>query len=252
MNKLKKQTKSKKNESNDLLKKQQQTTEKLTALLEQSTAALSCGPTCQKLKTSDELKQKYLSAQTNMQTAPFQLENSKKNYYVFTEGEPYYNDMLEAELQKKAEMITQLLADNFIDEITNAKTMNSYYSTELDNSSNTQELYNIYLVKNREIQKSIKGHHSDVLTNDRKTYYETDALEKLMAWYDLFWYMYYAVVIIFVIAIVFNESIGIPKKIIFILFAIIYPYVINYILRKIYGFLHSIWKQLPKNVYNDL
>lgn len=245
-------SKSKNEESNDLLIQQQETTQKLTALLEESTAALSCGPTCQKLKTSDDLKQKYLSAQTNMQTAPIQLENSKKNYYVFTEGEPYYNDMLETELQKKAETITQLLGENFIDEITNAKTMNSYYSTELENTSNTQELYNVYLLKNTEIQKSIKSHHGDVLTNDRKTYYETDALEKLRAWYDIFWYMYYAVFIIFVIAIIFNESIGIPKKIICIFFAIIYPYVINFIVKKIYEFFHSIWKQLPKNVYNDL
>ena len=76
-----------KKKSDDLLEQQQQTTEKLTALLEESTAALSCGPTCQKLKTSDDLKQKYLNAQTNLQTAPIQLENSKKNYYVFTEGE---------------------------------------------------------------------------------------------------------------------------------------------------------------------
>jgi hypothetical protein len=252
MSKLNEQNKSKNDESNDLLKRQQQTTEKLTALLEQSTSALSCGPTCQKLKTSEELKKKYVTSQTNMKTAPIQLENSKKNYYVFTEGESYYNDMLEAELQKKAEMITKLLAENFIDEIKNAKTMNSYYSTDLVNSSNTEELYNIYLVKNREIQKSIKGNHSDVLTNDRKTYYETDALEKLLAWYDFFWYMYYAMVIVFTISIVLNQSIGIPKKIIFIFFAIIYPYVINFILGKIYGFLHSTWKQLPKNVYNDL
>jgi hypothetical protein len=245
-------TESKNAESDDLLKQQQQTTEKLTALLEESTAALSCGPSCQKLKTNDELKQKYLNAQTNLQTAPIQLENSKKNYYVFTEGEPYYNDMLESELQKKAETITQLLAENFTDEIKNAKTMNSYYSTELENSLNTQELYNIYLVKNREIQQSIKGHHGDVLTNDRKTYYETDALEKLRAWYDIFWYIYYAVFIIFVIALLFNESIKLPKKIIFIFIAIIYPYIIDFIIKKIYEFFHSIWKQLPKNVYNDL
>ena len=244
--------KSNKSKSNDLLKKQQKTTEKLTALLEQSSAALSCGPTCQKIKTTEDLKQKYLNAQTNMKTAPIQLENSKKNYYVFTEGEPYYDDMLETELKKKAELITKTLADNFNDEYLNAKTMNSYYSTELDNSTNSHELYKIYLVKNREIQKSIKGHHGDVLTNDRKTYYETEAYEKLQEWYTLLWYMYYIVFIIFIIVISFNKSTSIPKKIFFIFLAVIYPYVIDPILRKIYGFFHSIWKQLPKNVYNDL
>jgi hypothetical protein len=31
-----------------------------------------------------------------------------------------------------------------------------------------------------------------------------------------------------------------------------YPYYIDFILRKIYGFFHFIWIRLPKNVYNNL
>ena len=241
-----------KTKSNNLLKQQQKTTEKLTALLEQSTAALTCGPTCQKLKTIDDLKQKYLNAQTNMLTAPVKLENSKKNYYVFTEGEPYYDDMLETELKNKAEIICKKLADSFNDETVNAKTMNSYYNTEQSNSLNTKELYKIYLVKNKEIQKSIKEQRGDVLTNDRKTYYETEALNNLQSWHSFLWYIYYVIFVIFVLVTIFNGSIGIPKKIVFIFLAIIYPYVINIIVKKIYELSHSAWKRLPKNVYNDL
>jgi hypothetical protein len=224
----------------------------LTKLLEDSAAVLSCGPSCQKQKLGDDLKQKYLDAQSNIQRAPTQLENSKKNYYVFTEGEPYYDNMLEEELKQKSDMITQTLAANFNDEISNAKTMNSYYNTELENSSNTNELYKIYLVKNKEIQDSIKGHHGDVITNDRKTYYETEALEKLQSWYTFYWYVYYILFVILTIAIIFNSSIGIVKKIIFLGLALVYPYIINPILHKIYGSIHSMYKQLPKNVYNDL
>ena len=239
--------------SNHLLKKQQDTTNRLCAILEQSTAALTCGPTCQKSKTEDQLKQKYLDAQTNMQTAPIQLENSKKNYYVFTEGEPRYDNMLEEDLKERAEIIGITLTDNFNEEVTNAKTMNSYYNAELINSKNSEDLYNIFLVKNKTIQESIKGQHGDVLTNDRKTYYETEALDNLNLWHKFFIISYYIAVAVFIIAVILSSSIDSNiKKVIFIFIAIIYPFFIDHFLRKIYGILHSVYKQLPKNVYNDL
>ena len=46
-------------------------------------------------KISTELKQKYLDAQTNLQTAPINLENTKKNFYVYSEGLPFYDKMRE-------------------------------------------------------------------------------------------------------------------------------------------------------------
>ena len=113
-----------KNAKNDLLVRQQDTTNKINALLEQSAEAISCGPTCQKLKVSSELKQKYLDAQTNMITAPIKLEETKKNYYVYTEGRPYYDDIKEAELKEKAEKIGILLSENFYKEDLSIKPLN--------------------------------------------------------------------------------------------------------------------------------
>ena len=241
----------------NLLKKQQISTEKLNSLLEQSVNTLSCGPTCQKAKIEKELKQKYLDAQTNIKTAPDKLETTRKNYYVFTEGKTFYDDMLEEELKKKAEIMGKMLAENFRDEIINVKTMNSYYNTSLNNSDYTKELYAVYLEKNKIIQNGIKNHHADVVTNDRKTYYETEAIQDLKGWYTLFWYIYNLFVIpIFIFALVRRSSdnffVKIIINIITLLIAIAYPYLIDYIARFIYGFFHSAWKQLPKNVYNDL
>ena len=241
----------------NLLKKQQISTEKLNSLLEQSVNTLSCGPTCQKAKIEKELKQKYLDAQTNIKTAPDKLETTRKNYYVFTEGKTFYDDMLEEELKKKAEIMGKMLAENFRDEIINVKTMNSYYNTSLNNSDYTKELYAVYLEKNKIIQNGIKNHHADVVTNDRKTYYETEAIQDLKGWYTLFWYIYNLFVIpIFIFALARRSSdnffVKIIINIITLLIAIAYPYLIDYIARFIYGFFHSAWKQLPKNVYNNL
>ena len=239
--------------ANDLLKKQQASNEKLNALLEQSLSAISCGPDCQKQKTKNDLKQKYVNAQTNVQTAPVQLETTKKNYYVFTQGEPYYDNMLEQELKQKAKIMGDQLTNNFNEEISNANLMNSYYNTELTNSAYTKELYSVYLEKNQQTQKEIKEHHSDVLTNDRKTYYETEALENLTLWHSFFWYVYYLFVMpIFIFAIITTSYYSWLLKLPIGFIVLTYPYYIDFILRKIYEFFHSIWIRLPKNVYNNL
>jgi hypothetical protein len=240
-------------DSEKLLKKQQASTEKLTALLEQSLNTLSCGPACQKTKIGEELNQKYLNAQTNIQTAPIQLETTKKNYFVFTEGRPYYDNMLEDELKEKAKMLTKLLAENFKEEIFNAKTMNSYYNTELTNSSYTKELYAVYLEKNKLIQNTIKNHHADVLTNDRKTYYETEAIDELKNWHTFFGYVFYLFAMpLFTFALIARTSFHFIARIFIELIALAYPYYADPIARSIYGFFNSLWKSLPKNVYNDL
>ena len=161
--------------------------------------------------------------------------------------------MLEEELTQNAEKMGQLLTNNFNEEISNAKLMNSYYNTELTNSNYTKELYSVYLEKNKNIQKEIKTHHSDVLTNDRKTYYETEASQDLKYWHTFFWYIYYLFIMpLFTLAMVTKSSYHFLLRLPIELIALAYPYYIDYILRKIYGFFHFIWIRLPKNVYNDL
>jgi hypothetical protein len=237
----------------NLMQKQQETTAKLNALLEQSASALSCGPTCQSLKVGDELKQKYLDAQTNLQTAPIRLEQTKKNYYVFTEGKPYYDNMLEEQLKEKSEKIGDLIAENFNEEVTNAETMNGLYNTDIVNSKNTKELYQEYLIKNKEMEVTIRDSHGDVLTNDRKTYYETSALDGLLNWYNILWYIFYVLAAVYVIGIFFvSNQTSMIVKIVSCVLLVFFPYYINYLVKGVYNFFKSIYAQFPKSVYNSL
>lgn len=241
------------NDKNSLLQKQQLSQDKIMDLLEKSTEAIMCGPTCQKLKITDELKQKYLDAQTNLQTAPIKLEQTKKNYYVYSEGETRYNTMLEEELVTKAEKISELLGENFNEEISSAETMNNYLNTALINSNYTKELLNSYTEKNQELKLLLRNRQGDILTNDRKTYYETDALERLQMWYKLWWYIYYILVIVLSIALfVSPNNLGIISKIVLTTVLIAYPTFIDYIIKWVKGLVMGIYSNLPKNVYNDL
>jgi lipopolysaccharide export LptBFGC system permease protein LptF len=237
----------------NLLKKQQISQDKINQLLELSSQELICGPDCQQKKISTELKQKYLDAQTNLQTAPINLENTKKNYYVYTEGGPFYDNMLETELQQKADTISTLLSENFNSEVSDANVMNVYLNTALINSKYTTELLENYLEKNKQLKLQLKERYGDILTNDRKTYYETDALNTLTFWYKLFWYIYYVLVLILILAFIFSTNdFSRTTKIIIGALVIFYTYYIDYIVRWVYGLWKLLISRLPKNVYNNL
>jgi hypothetical protein len=237
----------------DLLLNQRNAQEQINTLLEQSAEALLCGPDCQKQKVTDELHQKYLNAQTNLETAPINLETTKRNYYVYTEGEPAYNNMLETELKQKAETMAKLLSDSFNDELTSAVTMNKYYNTALINSNYTKDLLNEYEEKNKEFKLKLRDRRGDILTNDRKTYYENDALASLKLWYRFWWYVYYMLVLVFLLSIILVKSqMTNGKKVILSVLFIFYPYYIEFIVNWIYEFFSNIYNNLPKNVYNNL
>ena len=242
-----------KNKKKNILKKTQTDQEKITELLNNSVKSLICGPKCQKLKVTEQLKQKYLAAETNMQTAPIVLEQTKKNYYVYSEGKPEYDNMLEEELKEKAIILSDSLTEVFNNEVSNAKTMNQYLNTALINSGYTTELLEDYITKNQELALKLKNSYGDILTNDRKTYYEIDALNRLALWYKFWWYIYYILVVVFVIALFISPSLlTIPKKFVILIFIVFYPYYIDYIVEWFNDLFHSIYINIPKNVYNTL
>ena len=132
--------------------------------------ALTCGPVCQREKELTKLNQEYLNAQTNVQVAPITLEETKKNYYVFKDGRPFYENMLEKELEEKAEHIATIIAENFDEEVGTVTTLNEVLNTDTINSVNTFELYDDYAAKNLALEAIIAGSKGDILTNDRKTW----------------------------------------------------------------------------------
>jgi len=241
------------NDKSSLLQNQQLNQDKINDLLNKSSEALLCGPDCQKTKITDELKQKYLDAETNVQIAPTKLEQTKKNYYVYKEGRPFYDNMLEEELKQKAEKISELLGESFNEEVSSALTMNQYLNTALINSEYTSELFKKYASENQELKLQLRNSRGDILTNDRKTYYETDALNQLELWYRFWWYIYYILILVFTIALFVSPSqLTMIKKVVIFVLLLFYPYYIDYIVRWVQGIYTNIYNSLPKNVYNDL
>jgi hypothetical protein len=87
--------------------------------------------------------------------------------------------------------LAELIKDKFNEEINHAKTLNTFLNTDIINSKNSLELYKNYYVKNKDAEKVIKYSHSDILTNDRKSYYENQEKNNLKGWYNIFYVSYY-------------------------------------------------------------
>jgi len=240
-------------QKNKLLQQQQESTTKLQALLEKSSLAMTCGPDCQREKVLGELNQKYVDARANVKTAPLTMEQTKKNYYVFKEGRPYYDNMLESELTVKSDKIGKEMSDNFNEELSNAKSLNNILSTSTINSSNTFELYDEYVLKNEVLKKQIIDSKADILTNDRKTYYETQEYDSVQKWHTRFLWMYYILVGVFLLGVLLSPT-QMSKMTLFIFFGLMvaYPFIIDKIVQTIWGFITTLLGYLPTNVYNSL
>jgi hypothetical protein len=149
--------------------------------------------------------------------------------------------------------IVNQLKLNFNDEYNNVIILFDYYTSLLTNTQNTMDLYKEYLDKNIELEKNIRNSHSDILTNDRKTYYETEAHDRLDKWYKILKWVYYIFVFMLIISLVFTiQPLSLWKKISTALFFILYPIIITYILDYIYDKFYQVKRTLPKNVYNTL
>ena len=237
--------------------------EKFNDFINKATEILSCDSKCQEEKKRVELKHKYLESKTNLLTAPSQVETSFKNYLTFAKGESAYNEYREHELETKAETIAEAFKNNFHEAVEKAKTLLKTYTGLLLNYTHVVEFYETLKKENAVLNLEVKNTTSDLLTNDRKTYYEDQKIENLYFYYKVLFFIYFFVCgsfMIWSLTAMFrrmgpkgeplSKRIMVPLLILFV-FAM-YPYFITtifYYIFKLYEFILSI---LPKNVYNTI
>ena len=226
---------------------------KLNNLILQASQSISCDSNCQKEKTKEELKNKYLDAQMNQSSASQQVQEATKNYVTFTEGTSGYYNYLEKKLTNEAKTVADLFQTNLDNEInvilSNIYTLNSL----IVNYNNVFDLYNNYQTENTELENKFKNNTSDVLTNERKTYYQEQGLQHLNFYYYILLIIYIVVVFIFLIFIfVFPSSFN--WKILASIFIglIILPFISSWILESIIWITHAFYRLLPKNTHLSL
>ena len=224
---------------------------KFNTLISQASDAVLCNSECRKQRETDKLKQNYLNSQTNLASASNQVQVAQKNYVTFTEGPSGYNDLLDNQLQEKAQGIADTFTEYFDSDSKEVTTQIDTYEGLLLNFKNVAELYLNYKKENVQLIKDLKNETNDVLTNERKTYYEDQKIDGLKGFY---YYILLGIYIICLIGFIIfslmypSQSSLINKIVTFICF-ILLPFFSTWILEKFIYLIYTLYELLPKNVY---
>ena len=221
------------------------------ALVNQASDSIMCNSDCQQQRESDKLKQIYLKAQTKILSAPSELQVAEKNYVTFTQGEPAYNEMQETELKKKAKLIADETTQKFNEEATKIKTQIDIYNGLFLNYTNVVDLYEKYKRENAELLIELKDEINDVLTNERKTYYEDQQIDSLKFYYYYFLVTVYIICVMSfgIFSLMYPSQSTTTKKIGIFILLIVLPFISTFILGKIIYLIYELYNFLPKNAY---
>ena len=104
------------------------------------------------------------------------------------------------------------------------------------------------------MREIIKASHGDVLTNDRKTYYETEALSDVKTVQTIMTYVYWLLVVTFIISIFVSRSnLSRKQQLVLVIFFILYPFVINKVVVFLYNYYNNTFiENTDTNVYLNL
>jgi hypothetical protein len=228
-------------------------TAQFNSFISQASDAIMCNSDCQQKRQSEQLKQTYLNSEANVVSAPGKLHVAEKNYITFTEGTSAYDELIDERLQKEAEQIANTFTEYFNDGAQNISTQISSYNSLILNYKNVFELYLKYKEENIELFKQLKEETNDVLTNDRKTYYQDQQIDSLKFYYYYFLLTIYVICVICYLIFSFvypSQSTFIMRFGIFVGLVIL-PFFSSMILSTIIYLMNKAYEIFPKNVYKE-
>lgn len=223
-------------------------TDDINTFLQKATDTISCDTECQQQKEANQLQQQYIDAQVNLDTASGQLQVAEKNYITFTQGTQAYNVLATQQATTQANASSTNFQEKFNNAVDKTATLISNYSTNLENLKNVELLYNNLVEENTELYISLKDTSSDILTNERKTYYEDQGITNLSLWYYILLVIYIVFVVCYaVLVVVYPSSFNWKYKLAFLIFFIVLPFISAYLLDFILVIFNYIYSYLPKN-----
>ena len=157
----------------------------------------------------------------------------------------------EAQLQEQAETLADTFEETFNEDSDKIETQLDTYNGLFLNFKNVSELYEKYKKENDKLFNQLKNDTNNVLTNERKTYYEDQEIDNLKFFY------FYILLVVYIICVVcfgffslrFPSQSSFIQKIIIFVFLIILPFISTFVLGKLINLVYEVYDLLPKNVY---
>ena len=227
--------------------------DKFNNFINSANEALACDATCQQNKTASDLEQKYLDAKTNLLSAPSQVEQAAQDFITFTKGTSGYQEYQEQQLEMKAEESAKTYSSKFNEEVDKVQSEIKTYETLLQNYANVVDLKNKYAKETIYLRNKLKTKSHEVITNDRKTYYEDQENDNLQYYFYLLSAFYVLLLILYIIlSFMYTSPFSLMIRVIIFLFLVLYYFIGTFLFGKLVAVVSKLVGFLPQNVYTDL
>lgn len=166
----------------------------------------------------EEAKQQLMDASQNIVSAPQEYKTALKNYLTISKGPAGYHQYLKKEYKSKAEKISEGTQKQMESAIQKVNNQLKIYSSLAKNYSNVDSLYVEYNQKNHSLVENIEQTNDTSITNDRKTYYEAQMIQRMKIIHRILFYTNLFLLCIFVGFIIYQKKYDDPRYVITILF----------------------------------
>jgi len=223
--------------------------EQINKLIEQAAPQILCGPECEARKLTESLRQKYNDALQNLQTAPRQVYDTRKDYLVNVNGVGGYNSTMTSNFTGEANNIVSGAQTEFNDNVEEIKNMITTYNTLYVNVDKLTEYLNTLNEENAVLQKKIEDAKSDIITNDRKSYYESQGYDVLVTWFYLYCAIYLILLVVFLLGIFLSPTnYSYTAKIAILIVFVGYPFIVPYLVPLLFYTFSLLSDKFGKNV----
>jgi hypothetical protein len=158
------------------------------------------------------------------------------------------NEIKRNRFYKTAMKIKREMLDKHNEGIKELNGLSSVYFTQLKNKYYLLDYYENLKKSNRQLVKENRDELNDIELSDRRTYYELEENNSLKMWQKNIFYLYIFSLLLFIVAIFYNNQYKNMQMWMMFVFLLIYPHVIFFIL-KMFLSLIKIIKNKFKNVY---
>ena len=152
---------------------------------------------------------------------------------------------------EQAELFANQTRATFNADATKIQTQIEKYNSLFLNYENIVDLYKKYKRENEELFIELKDDTNDILTNDRKTYYQDQEVNSLNFYYYYFLITVYIICVISfgVFSLMYPSQSTTTAKIIIFFILIALPFISTFILGIIIYLIYELYNLLPKNAY---
>jgi hypothetical protein len=203
-------------------------------LIEQANKAALCDSNCMKTKNKGDLKTTYDNAQKDLESAPLNLISARRNYFVYSFGQQYYDDFREKKIKATVDELGDKLTSNHVEFMKMINNNLNSYDVSSIYFKNMIEIYERYSSDIDKLKSKIRKQDNEYNLNARRVNYEDDEITRMNFWVYASIICYFVCLAIFIAMFLGMKLYRDKSNFVIFSLAIIFPFIIPFSLQLFY------------------